>query len=235
MRGEPSAHLPAAAFVHFLQNHDQVGNRAFGERLAALCDEQALRALQTVLLLAPQPPLLFMGEEWGALQPFLYFCDHGDALAAAVRDGRRREFAAFPEFTDPAARETIPDPNAQSTFETSRLDWRVAEDGPGRASLAWLRGLLRLRRDAIVPAGLAAQPASRRFRLSSDTVLGASWSHGAVRLTLRANLGGRPADAGPVCADPLLFEWPGGAGSASPMPAWSAAWYLTGPARHAHP
>jgi malto-oligosyltrehalose trehalohydrolase len=239
-RGEPSAHLPAAAFVHFLQNHDQVGNRAFGERLAALCDEQALRALQTVLLLAPQPPLLFMGEEWGALQPFLYFCDHGDALAAAVRDGRRTEFAAFPEFADPAARETIPDPNAQSTFETSRLDWEDAAADRGRASLAWVRELLRLRRDAIVSAGLASQATSGRFRLCGDTVLIASWSRGPVRLTLRANLGGQPANADPACADPLLFEWPAGAGSASPIPAWSAAWFLadrpveTGPARHAH-
>ncbi|MGV3654966.1 MAG: malto-oligosyltrehalose trehalohydrolase, partial [Noviherbaspirillum sp.] len=110
-RGEPSAALPPTAFVAFLQNHDQVGNRAFGERLAALADREALRAAMALLLLSPQIPLLFMGEEAGAREPFLYFTSHPDPrLADAVRSGRREEFARFPAFSDPAARERIPDP-----------------------------------------------------------------------------------------------------------------------------
>src|SRR5262249_57436183 len=97
-RGEPSGHLPPTAFVSFLQNHDQVGNRALGDRLAALAPPLALRTAMAVLLLAPSPPLLFMGEEWGATTPFPFFCDLGPALAPLVREGRRREFAHDPAF-----------------------------------------------------------------------------------------------------------------------------------------
>lgn len=119
-RGEPSGHLPPSAFVLFLQNHDQVGNRALGERLTRLCPPQALRAATGLLLLAPMVPLLFMGDEEGSRCPFLFFTDHHDELADAVREGRRAEFAHFAAFADPQARARIPDPNAQSTFDASR-------------------------------------------------------------------------------------------------------------------
>ena len=118
-RGEPSAHLPPTAFVLFLQNHDQVGNRALGERLVRLADARALRVAVGLQLLCPQIPLLFMGEEVGARTPFLFFTDHRDELADAVREGRRGEFAHFAAFSDPAQRARIPDPNAASTFESS--------------------------------------------------------------------------------------------------------------------
>src|SRR5690606_30980458 len=94
-RGEPSGHLAPTAFVLFLQNHDQIGNRALGERLTQIADPEALKAALVLLLLAPMIPLLFMGEEWGAKRPFLYFTDHEDELVKAVRDGRRAEFAMF--------------------------------------------------------------------------------------------------------------------------------------------
>src|SRR5690606_38208001 len=136
-RGEPSAHLPPTRFVAFLQNHDQIGNRALGERLSTLAEPRALRALATMLLLAPQVPLLFMGEEWGAREPFLFFCDLGAELRDAVRDGRRREFAAFPAFADPAARARIPDPTAASTFAASRLDHGARGAPEGQAWLAF--------------------------------------------------------------------------------------------------
>ncbi len=98
-RGEPSRHLPPTAFVNFLQNHDQIGNRAFGERLPKLVkDEAALVAATAILMLAPSPPLLFMGEEWAAPEPFSYFCDFGEDLAVKVREGRKREFAKFARF-----------------------------------------------------------------------------------------------------------------------------------------
>src|SRR5205807_9029199 len=122
-RGVPTAGLPAGAFVSFLQNHDQVGNRAFGERIATIADPPAVRAAAAILLLAPFPPLLFMGEEFGAETPFLFFCDFERALAKAVTAGRRNEFARFARFNNPSAREEIPDPNATATFAASRLDW----------------------------------------------------------------------------------------------------------------
>ncbi|GLU32259.1 malto-oligosyltrehalose trehalohydrolase [Trinickia caryophylli] len=120
-RGEPSAHLPPSAFVMFLQNHDQIGNRAFGERLRTLCAPQALLAATALMLLSPQIPLLFMGEEAGSTQPFLYFTDYAGDLADAVREGRRREFARFSAFSDEERRARIPDPNAVQTFALSSL------------------------------------------------------------------------------------------------------------------
>ncbi|MGC8073566.1 malto-oligosyltrehalose trehalohydrolase, partial [Salmonella enterica] len=97
-RGEPSADLPPTAFVNFLQNHDQIGNRAFGERLTVLAHPLALHAAQALILLAPQVPMLFMGEECAAREPFLYFTDHQGELADAVREGRRKEFGEFGRF-----------------------------------------------------------------------------------------------------------------------------------------
>lgn len=152
-RGEGSAHLPPTAFVNFLQNHDQIGNRAYGERLTMLANPHALRVAQALLLLSPQIPLLFMGEEYGATQPFLYFTSHLDeSLASAVRDGRRKEFARFPAFADEAARAAIPDPNAESSFAASVP---AAPHDPvetdGFSWSEWVAALLKLRRTFIVP------------------------------------------------------------------------------------
>ncbi|WP_194790590.1 malto-oligosyltrehalose trehalohydrolase [Pseudomonas sp. UFMG81] len=119
-RGEPSSHLEPSAFVLFLQNHDQVGNRALGERLTRLCPPPALKAATALLLLSPMIPLLFMGDDDGSRKPFLFFTDFHDELADAVREGRRGEFAHFDAFADPHKREQIPDPNAQATFETCK-------------------------------------------------------------------------------------------------------------------
>ena len=113
-RGTPSAALPLGAFVKFLQNHDQIGNRPFGDRITAIAPAPAVRALLATYLLAPSPPLLFMGEEWGASTPFLFFCDFEPELAKLVTEGRRNEFASFAAFSDPARRDRIPDPSAPS-------------------------------------------------------------------------------------------------------------------------
>lgn len=131
-RGKASAHLPTTRFVAFLQNHDQIGNRAYGERLPLLTDNARLRAATALLLLIPQIPLIFMGDAEASRSPFLFFTDFEDDLAEAVREGRRREFAGFAQFADEEARATIPDPNALSTFDISKptpgpdaKDWRV--------------------------------------------------------------------------------------------------------------
>ncbi|HEU4645169.1 MAG TPA: alpha-amylase family glycosyl hydrolase [Burkholderiales bacterium] len=139
------------AHVAFLQNHDQVGNRALGERLHRLADPAREAAALACVLLAPQAPLLFMGEEWAASTPFLYFCDHAAGLARAVREGRRAEFARFAAFADPAARERIPDPNARATFAVSKLDWRERECAPHRERLELVRRLLALRHARLAP------------------------------------------------------------------------------------
>ncbi len=180
-RGEPSGHLPPSAFVDFLQNHDQIGNRALGERLGRLAPEPALRAAVATLLLAPQVPMLFMGEEWNAPEPFLFFCEFDPELAAKVREGRRGEFAAFERFRDPRARLLIPDPCDPNTFERSRLDHDLALQEPHSGWLALYRHLLGLRRRELVPrlpgcraldANVGAQgELCVRWRMSDDSVL----------------------------------------------------------------
>jgi malto-oligosyltrehalose trehalohydrolase len=125
-RGTPSKDLPPTAFVLFLQNHDQIGNRAFGERLTLLADARALEAATALLLLCPQIPLLFMGEEFGSVSPFFFFTDHNQELAKAVREGRRKEFAAFSQFSDPNILSQLSDPNAFETFARSKPEMASA-------------------------------------------------------------------------------------------------------------
>lgn len=189
-RGEPSADLPALAFVAFLQNHDQVGNRAFGERLDALADASRVEALLACLLLAPQVPMLFMGEEYAARTPFLYFCDAHGELADAIREGRRREFASFQAFADPARRAAIPDPNARATFEASRLNWQERESPRGRERLAHVRALLAVRHRELEP-WLEGQRGPGRRRVVGD-VLEVRWpfaaAAGGITWTLRVRL-----------------------------------------------
>src|SRR5205823_7884295 len=144
-RGEPSSELPATAFIAFLQNHDQIGNRPYGTRLRSFAPEPALHAGIAIMLLSPQIPLLFMGEEWASLRPFAFFCDFEPGLADSVRAGRRREFAQFPEFRDQSAREQIPDPAALSTFTMSRLDWAEPRQEGHARWLAQYQRLLTIR------------------------------------------------------------------------------------------
>jgi len=185
-RGVASGHLPPTAFVNFLQNHDQVGNRALGERLTCLVAPDRLRAAMGLLLLSPQIPMLFMGEEDGATEPFLFFTDFHDALADAVREGRRREFAKFPAFADPDARQAIPDPNAQATFEASR-----PRPGPDAAAWRALIGhLLRLRREHLAPHLETA--ASLGAEAIGSKAVQARWRLGTKTFTLAVNLGDKP-------------------------------------------
>ena len=151
-RGEPSGHLPPTAFVNFLQNHDQIGNRALGERINAIASsEEALRAGYAVLLLAPSPPLLFMGEEWEAPQSFPYFCDFEPDLAAKVREGRKREFSRFEKFSDKGGLAALPDPTAIETFRSAHLDWSVLKQGQHADILDRFQRLLAIRQRDIVP------------------------------------------------------------------------------------
>jgi malto-oligosyltrehalose trehalohydrolase len=229
-RGEPSGGLPPQAFVDFLQNHDQIGNRALGERLTALAEPDRLKLMQALLLLAPHPPLLFMGEEWGAEAPFLFFCDFHDELAAAVRDGRRREFERFPEFADERARERIPDPNAEATFAASKLDWSEVARPLHADWLEQTTTLLRLRRELLVPH-LGGAVASLGATCWNDTALSAGWrlADGA-RLSLVANLGPEPQNGFQLPDGELILESRAGLVEElgqGRLAGWSLAWFLT--------
>ena len=205
-RGTPSRDLPPTAFVLFLQNHDQIGNRAFGDRLTASVDHQTLEAAIVLQLLCPQIPLIFMGEETASTSPFQFFTDHHGELADAVREGRRREFASFAAFSDPVRRAAIPDPNSPETFERSRPQGD-AERGADRAAL--YRRLLALRRDVIVPhlsgaRALGAEPIGpsavlARWRLGDGSIL-----------TLAANPGAEPCPLARPAGDLIYGSDPPG-------------------------
>ncbi|HEY2907472.1 MAG TPA: malto-oligosyltrehalose trehalohydrolase [Vicinamibacterales bacterium] len=144
-RGSDPGGLPLERFIICLQNHDQVGNRALGERLHHQIDLSVYRALTALLLLAPETPLLFMGQEWAASTPFLFFTDHESTLGQAVTEGRRAEFAAFSAFADPATRDRIPDPQDPQSFRASQLAWDEREDPSHAAILRLHKTLLNLR------------------------------------------------------------------------------------------
>lgn len=227
-RGEPSAHLPTTAFVLFLQNHDQIGNRAFGERLISLAEPEALQAATALLLLSPMVPLLFMGEEWGARSPFLFFTDHHDELARAVCEGRRNEFADFAVFADAENRARIPDPNAPETFRASRIDPGERLEPGHREWLDLHRSLLRLRHAEIIPRLPGTRPLGAE--VLSERALVARWRLGdGTVLRIELNLG---AEALPVAASEparLLFDSARQDGPAAPLllPGHCARVYLS--------
>jgi malto-oligosyltrehalose trehalohydrolase len=227
-RGEPSAHLPPTAFVNFLQTHDQVGNRAFGERIGALAAPRALAAATACVLLAPSPPMLFMGEEFAASAPFLFFCDFGADLAAAVTRGRREEFRRFARFGDTAALARIPDPNDRATFERSRLSWSESAARPHCEWLQFCRRLLALRHRHVVPR-LAGMPGGGTFECMPPGALAVHWILGdGARLHLVANFAAVPArlraPAGAVIY--ASEESPTGVPTANLLAPWSVLWTL---------
>ncbi len=234
-RGEPSADVPLTAFVSFLQNHDQIGNRAFGERITTLAGEPAVRAATALLLLAPSPPLLFMGQEWAAREPFQFFSDFGPELGPRVARGRREEFARFPAFSDPERRELIPNPQEEETVGRSRLRWDALIEPEHRGWWEWIRRLLRLRRREIVPRLTAADLVKARAIRLGGSGFTVEWSlaRGAT-LRLVANLGPSPLSGGLRWGDPgrcLFVLEPSPA--AGPLAPWHVAYYLSEPGRAA--
>jgi malto-oligosyltrehalose trehalohydrolase len=192
-RGVPSAGQPPLAFVDFLQNHDQIGNRAFGERLTTLAPPDRLAALSAILLLSPHVPLMFMGEEWGETRPFAFFTDYEGEMAEMVREGRRREFAHFAAFSDPEMCATIPDPSAPGTFTASKIDWDRPGTEEGRAALARTRELLATRAREITPRLAGAGGEAGRILAARDGLIAVDWRLDGAMLRLRANLGALPA------------------------------------------
>jgi 1,4-alpha-glucan branching enzyme/maltooligosyltrehalose trehalohydrolase len=229
LRGEPSGHLLPGAFVNFSQTHDQIGNRAYGERIAMLAQQKPLQVALAVLLLAPSPPMLFMGEEFAAATPFQFFCDFQGELADAVTEGRRREFAGFREFADPTARARIPDPNDPATFERCKLVWDCLDEPQHKVWLEYYRSLLSLRRTHVVPR-LPGMGGAAKFELIGATGLVVLWCLGdGARLTLLANLGDSSVE-GTLCfaGKPIYLSQPDlpEIFSTGIMPPWSAAWFI---------
>jgi len=194
VRGEPSAHLPPTAFVIFMQNHDQIGNRALGERLGHIVkNDAALRAATAVMLLAPSPPMLFMGEEWNAPEPFPYFCDFEPELATKVRDGRSKEFQHFERFRDPANSDSIPDPTIASTMKSACLNWSRATASGHEDWLDLYRRLLMIRQREIMPL-IPDIRFGACSKLQAGAAFAVDWalSEGSV-VHLIANLAAEPA------------------------------------------
>jgi maltooligosyltrehalose trehalohydrolase len=195
-RGEPSGHLPPSAFVAFLQNHDQIGNRAMGERISALAAPEKLVLARAGLILSPQIPMLYMGEEWAASSPFQFFVDFApdEELSKAVRDGRRREFSRFPAFADPQAPARIPDPTDEATFLRSRLDWEEATRSPHREVREEVHRLLRLRHEAVVPLTKTPYRGAQVGRPTPEA-LEVTWRFDGGSLKFSANFGEAPVTA----------------------------------------
>jgi malto-oligosyltrehalose trehalohydrolase len=217
LRGEPSGNLAPTAFVNFLQNHDQIGNRALGDRLEVLADSKAVEAALAITLLAPMVPMLFMGEEWGSKRLFPFFCDFHGVLADAVRKGRRKEFAgAYAKYSD-----EIPDPLDKSTFQSAILDWESRHRSPGRERLALVQRLLAIRRREVIP-----RLAGARFGdadAADNGLLTASWRMGdGATLRLLANLSPRAIahKPGQMTSTPIWGE------TSEMIPPWSVIWHL---------
>ena len=229
-RGQPSAHLPPTAFVNFLQNHDQIGNRAFGDRLSDLAPAEAVEAMTCLLLLSPSIPMLFMGEEWGTKRPFRFFTDFHDELADAVREGRRREFAKFKAYAGAESREAIPDPNDEATFTASKLDWDEVETEPFVERFDRVRALLALRAKELVPRLADAEGPTGTYEVVGARGLRVGWRLGdKSRLTVVANFGDEPLDGLERPPGDLLYangEGVAGEIARGGLPAWGVAFYL---------
>jgi maltooligosyltrehalose trehalohydrolase len=219
-RGEPSGKLAPTTFVNFLQNHDQIGNRALGDRLESIADPKAIEAALAISLLAPMTPMLFMGEEWGSKAPFPFFCDFKGDLADAVRKGRRSEYAwAYAKYGD-----EIPDPLAESTFQSAVLDWESRDEAPGKKRLALVQGLLATRRREIVPR--LAGASFGEAHAADNGLLTAYWRMGdGTTLQLAANLSNSEIARKAIAASGTPI-WGGETGDL--MPPWSVFWHIGG-------
>jgi len=229
-RGEPTRDLPPTCFVSFLQNHDQVGNRALGERITQLADADTVKLAMAILLLAPSPPLLFMGEEFAAASPFLFFCDFGGDLASKVTEGRRSEFAKFQQFSSPEAQNQIPDPNNEAAFLRSKLDWDSARREPHSNWLGFYQNVLKCRRAKVVPLIKDVAPGQAEFEVLAPLGLSVHWpfrKSGSLQLIAnfdRGPLGLRNKPEGTLLYvtsedyDPVRKE----------IPPLTAAWFLNG-------
>ncbi|CTQ33054.1 malto-oligosyltrehalose trehalohydrolase [Jannaschia rubra] len=187
--GVDSSDQPPAAFIDFLQNHDQTGNRAQGDRLTTLANADALAAMQAILLLSPHIPMIFMGDEWAETNPFLFFAGFEGDLGRAVTEGRRKEFAGFASHSG----DDVPDPIDPATFRASRIDWAKLDTSEGRQAFDRMRDLLTLRRKRIVPLLAGTGPGCGTILDAPEGCIAVDWRLNGATLHLRANMGAAPA------------------------------------------
>lgn len=232
LRGQPSKGYNLSCFVNFIQNHDQIGNRAFGERLTDLASQEALEAAAYTYLLAPSIPLIYMGEEWASSTPFLFFCNFGEELSRAVTAGRRKEFEKFPEFSDPERRNKIPDPAIEETFLQSKLNWDEISEDKHAKMLQLYKDLLKARLTRIVPLIDKINTDLVSFEVINDTALKVVWplKDEKNKLALHLNLGKEPVSFKDEVLDTLIAEYPTNAAKSinndNTLPAWSVCWSL---------
>jgi len=229
-RGEPSQNLPPGCFVSFLQNHDQIGNRAMGDRITTQSDPRKVKAALAVLLLSPSPSLLFMGEEFGASNPFLFFCDFEPQLASKVREGRQSEFDRFTQFKFTDAHGRIPDPASEETFLRSKLDWSSMQSASHFNWLSFYRELLECRRREILPLIKDILPGASKFETLGARAVSVVWAvKGGRKLSMIANLDNAGLNkAKPLRGTPLYTTVEGSTDllRAGSVPPWSVSWFL---------
>jgi malto-oligosyltrehalose trehalohydrolase len=219
--------VPPTSYVIFVQNHDQIGNRAFGERLNTLATPEMLDVLETMMLLSPSIPLIFMGEDYGETRPFQFFCDYGNALAKATREGRLQELIGFGALTSGAKLDDLPDPNDVQAFAGSRLDWKLADAPDGKRKLEMVRELLAKRRKHIVPGLRGVGDCAGTLHRFEANVLSIDWQLNGFLLEMRANLTDEPADLHAIRGD-IIHTYPANAdiedGKIGPMTVMFAKW-----------
>lgn len=217
------AHIPPGGFVSFLQTHDLVGNRLRGERVSDLTRPEVIYALAAVYLLAPQIPMLFMGEEWGASSPFPYFCSFTGELGEAVRRGRLEQFATAAQRDDPAFLATVPDPLSPETFLSAKLHWDELTREPHAEMLLVYRSLLAVRRRSIVPLLRSVPDYAGTASVRGPRTLEVRWRLATGELRLDANLSDRPGDALSPLLGTVIWERGGMTAETTPGP-WSVRW-----------
>jgi 1,4-alpha-glucan branching enzyme len=218
--------LQPSTSVSFVQNHDQVGNRVLGERIGQIAPPRAVRAAAEIYLLAPQTPMLFMGEEWNAGSPFPFFCDFGQDLAPLVARSRQEEFAGVFDQEDA---DSIPDPGAEETFYKGVLDWTRLDEPEHEDHLKLYRALLALRREEIMPRLGGIPGGESEYRPVGDRGLSVRWTLGdGSVLTLLANLGQEPMGDHELPPGRRLYASEGVTDNGRDLPAWSVLWYLAG-------
>ena len=218
VRGEPSGELSPLAFVNFIQNHDQIGNRALGDRIDAIAPADGVAAALAITLLAPMIPMLFQGEEFAATTPFPFFCDFQGDLADAIRNGRRKEFAsAYAKFGD-----EVPDPLHKETFDSATLDWRERDSVAGQSRHRLVKDLLAVRAREITPR--LAGAAFGKADVGADSILNAQWTlQDGVVLRLAANLSGQTIPSGALNDDGIVI-WGGTIGAT--LQPWAVHWRI---------